>query len=507
MRNTLKRYLPWTPHSRRQYSIRFDFSSAPSRLVQGFRCAAVSIALLAFASPRHGTAFQFSADVYDSVKPSVIRVTCSNRAGTGFLWSSPDTAVTALHVVAGCDKITAYYEAQKVTRPARVVKVLRSADLVLLKISDAPNAQVLVVDPKPPSLTDQLSTLGYPLQVLSMSSTSLQLRYGGKTLRNIVPESVAQALSGGSPSLDLEIDSIEGHLLPGHSGAPIFNEQRKIVAIADGGLENGAAALSWGIPARFLNQLATSDEHPQTTVAAASSHAVLFAAENEVRNMGETTCSGATLTKLRSATFAQLYKSVDDPSGLMQTIRTIKIDPSNISFDVYQHLPSGATFVLPSGAELKQAANGDCTSSLPSGKVQLRIEVGVLASPSEVQAKGLAFENSLVDGNARGWVPDPMWTNPAPLTRFDGLLVRRRGYQHVKMFPMYQDKYLFEVLALRNNVFIGSAALQATTPQWNQKVAACNVTPTAPSCEDVRQYAVDLVKAMLGVQLTTFPVG
>jgi hypothetical protein len=76
-----------------------------------------------------------------------------------------------------------------------------------------------------------------------------------------------------------------------------------------------------------------------------------------------------------------------------------------------------------------------------------------------------------------GGVPDPMWTNPTPLTRFDGLLVRRRGYQHVKMFPMYQDKYLFEVLALRNNVFIRSAALQATTPHWNQKVAACNVTP------------------------------
>jgi hypothetical protein len=87
------------------------------------------------------------------------------------------------------------------------------------------------------------------------------------------------------------------------------------------------------------------------------------------------------------------------------------------------------------------------------------------------------------------------------------LLVRRRGYQHVKLFPTYQDKYLFEVLALRNNVFIGSAALQSSTPQWNQKVAACNLNPTVPACEDVRQYAVDWVKAMLGVQLTTFPVG
>ena len=100
-----------------------------------------------------------------------------------------------------------------------------------------------------------------------------------------------------------------------------------------------------------------------------------------------------------------------------------------------------------------------------------------------------------------------MWTNATPLTRFDGLIVRRRGYEHVKLFPMYQDKYLFEVMAARNNVFIGSAVLQATTLQWNQKVTACNATPNATSCEDVRQYAVDLVKAMLGVQLTTFPVG
>jgi hypothetical protein len=468
----------------------------------------VSIALLALSPALPCPAFQFSADVYDSVKPSVIRVTCSNRAGTGFLWSSPDTAVTALHVVAGCDKISAYYEALKVTRPARVVKVLRRADLVLLKISDAPSGQVLIIDPKPPSLTDHLSTLGYPLQVLSMSSTSLQLRYGGKTLRNIVPDSIAQALSGGSPSLDLEIDSIEGHLLPGHSGAPIFNEQRKIVAIADGGLENGAAALSWGIPAHFLNQLAASDEHPDTAAGATgSSHAVLFAAESEVRNLGETTCAGVTLTKLRSATFAQLYKSVDDPAGLLQTVQTIKIDPSNITFDVYQHLTSGATFVLPSGAELKQAPNGDCIASLPSGKVQMRIEIGVLSSPSEVDAKGKAFENFLVDGNTRGWTVDPQWTNPAPLTRFDGLIVRRRAYRHIKTFPMYQDKYLFEVQALRRNVFIGSAVLQTSSLQWNQKIAACNVTPNAMACGDARQYAVDLVKAMLGVQLTTFPVG
>jgi hypothetical protein len=130
-----------------------------------------------------------------------------------------------------------------------------------------------------------------------------------------------------------------------------------------------------------------------------------------------------------------------------------------------------------------------------------------MGSPFEVQAKSQAFENAMVDGNARGWVADAKWTNLTPLTRFDGLIVRRRGYEHVKLFPMYQDKYLFEVLAARNNMFIGSAALQSTTPQWNQKIAQCNAVPNAPACADVRQYAVDLVKAIIGIQLTTFPVG
>jgi hypothetical protein len=341
-----------------------------------------------------------------------------------------------------------------------------------------------------------------------MSSTSLQLRYGGKTLRDIVPESVARTLSGGSPALDLEIDGIEGHLLPGHSGAPIFNEQRKIVAIADGGLENGAAALSWGIPANFLIQLQSSNERPDSIVGAAgAAHAVLFSAETDARNLGETTCSGTTLTKVRSATFSQLIQSVDDPAAMLQTIRTVGIDVSNATFDVYQHLTSGATFVLPAGAQLTQGANGDCAAALPSGKVQMRIQLSPVSSAFDVQARSQAFETALVDGKTQGWVPDAMWTNAVPLTRFDGLIVRRRGYEHMKLFPMYQDKYLFEVFAARNTMFLGSAALYTTSPQWNQKITGCKLTPTAPACDDVRQFAVDWVKAMLAIQLTTFPVG
>jgi hypothetical protein len=185
----------------------------------------------------------------------------------------------------------------------------------------------------------------------------------------------------------------------------------------------------------------------------------------------------------------------------------VNADISNLTFDVYQHLTSGATIVIPSSAELVQAANGDCAASLASGKVQLRIQLGVLASPLDVQARIMAFENALTDGKARGWVADPVWTNGTASNRFDGLRVQRAGFKHLKLFPMYQDKYLFPVLAVRNSMFIGSAAFRMSTPQWNQKIAACNATPNAPACADAREYAVDLVRAMLGGQLTTFTGG
>lgn len=498
---------------RRQCWTGSGFSSVRNSARLGLRSVAIGMALL-LAAARLSPALQFNEAIYDEVKPSVLRVTCSavDRSATGFLWSTPDTAVTALHVVAGCGNILIYYESLRVTRPATVIKVFRRADLALLKITNAPTARVLLVETTPASLDEQLSTLGYPLQTPSMTSTSLQLRYGGKTLRSIVPDSVAQALSGGSPSLDLEIASIEGHLLPGHSGAPIFDQRRKIVAIADGGLENGAAAVSWGIPAKFLSELAASNENTGVTqqagANAASAHSLLFSAETETRNMGEFTCSGLTLTKLRTTSFSQVSKSVDDPLGLLQLVRFFAVDPSAFTFDVYQHLPSGATFVLPAGAELSQTADGNCTASLASGAVQMRLQLGVLASAMQAQAKSQSFELMLAGNNPQGWVADPQWTNLMPISRFDGMVVRRRAYTHIQMFPTrYQDKYLFEALALRNNVFIGSAAMYSFSPALAQRVAACRLAPGASNCDDVRMILKDWVHAVLAIQLTTFPVG
>lgn len=506
MRNTPEKSLPWTPRNRRPSSPRSGFSSVLSSALSRILYAAAAAALLTPASISHAD-LQFDAVVYDEVKPSIVRITCSNRAATGFLWSSPDTAVTAWHVVDGCGNISVYYEAQKLTRSASISKVLRRADLALLKIANAPPAQVLPIEPNQPSLTEPLSTLGFPLQIASMTNTPLQLRYGGKTLRAIVPDSVAQSLSGGSPSLDLEIDSIDGHLLPGHSGAPIFNRQRRIVAVADGGLENGAASISWGIPARFITQLAASTESPTpspTGAAHSGASHLLFAAESEVKNLGEISCSGLTLTKLRSAAFPQLIKSVDDPLGMLQLVKFFNIDPSLFMFDVYQHLPSGATFVLPFGTQLSPTPNGDCLAQLPGQLVQMYLQIAVLDSPAQVIPKAGLFEQTWSHNNP-GWVEDPQWTNLTPLRRFDGLIVRRRALTHFTAGA--PDWYVFEALAGRNNVFLGLATQKLNTPSIAQLAMRCQTAPNANGCDLLRTMALSWVQAVLAVQLTTFPVG
>lgn len=506
MPNTPTKSPPWTPLSRKPFSTRSGFSSVLFSALSCLLYAAAAIALLIPASTSRAD-LQFDANIYDEVKPSIVRITCSNRAATGFLWSSPDTAVTAWHVVDGCGNISVYYEAQKITRSASITKVLRHADLALLKIANAPAAQVLIIETSQPSLTEPLSTLGFPLQIPSMTNTPLQLRYGGKTLRAIVPDSVAQSLVGGSPSLDLEIDSIDGHLLPGHSGAPIFNRQRKIVAVADGGLENGAASISWGIPAKFITQLAASTETTSPPPAAAGhqspSH-VLFAAESEAKNLGEVTCSGQTLTKLRSATFPQLVKSVDDPIGMLQLVQFFKMDPSLFMFDVYQHLPSGATFVLPFGTQLSPTPNGDCLAQLPGQLVQMYLQVAILDSPAQVVPRATLFERTWSHNNP-GWVEDPQWTNRANLTRFDGLVVRRRALTHFTAGS--PDWYVFEALAGRKNVFLGLATEKLNTPSIAQLAIRCQTAPYTNGCDLLRTMANSWVQAVLAVQLTTFPVG
>jgi hypothetical protein len=282
---------------------------------------------------------------------------------------------------------------------------------------------------------------------------------------------------------------------------------RKVVAIADGGLENGAVAVSWAIPAKYLRELAASSESIET-VQRGPRNPVLFSAEADTKNLGETTCSGLVLTRLRSTSFPQASLSADDPKGLFQLVQFFAVDPSAFKFDVYQHLKSGATFVLPTGAHLRQGPGGDCVATLTSGIVEMHLQLAVLRSAFDANSKSQEFERMMAGDAPQQWTADPQWTYVMPYPRFDEMIVRRRSYVHFRTMPyMVQDRYLFEILAVRKNVFIGSAAINAASPELIQRVTACRFSPNTSGCDDARALINEWVSAVLSIQLTTFPIG
>jgi hypothetical protein len=412
-----------------------------------------------------------------------------------------------MHAIAGCPTVIAYFEAERVQRAATVTKILRAADLALLTIDNPPDATPLQIDTNPPPLGESLSTLGYPLQMENMASTELHLAYGPKTLGETLPESLRGQMSNGSPSLSLEIDHIDGHLLPGHSGAPIFNEQQRVIAVADGGLENGAVAVSWAIPAKYVKQLMTSGE-PVTAVAGGLKSNLLFATESETKDYGKVTCSQHSFTKVRSIAYTSASTSADDPTGLVQLVQYFAVDPSQIRFDVYQHLQSGATFVIPAGAHLKDGIGSECVALMPSGSVEIHLQLAIANSGLEAQNASSQFEVAAGGSEPQKWVQDNQWTYPQLVTRFDGTAVRRRAYVHVQMLPMmYQDRYMFETLAVRKNVFIGAAAVYSSSLEFWQRMNACRLAPSMDACAQLNAFKVDWVSAVLGIQLTTFPIG
>ena len=79
---------------------------------------------------------------------------------------------------------------------------------------------------------------------------------------------------------------------------------------------------------------------------------------------------------------------------------------------------------------------------------------------------------------------------------------------HVQMLPMmYQDRYMFETLAVRKNVVIGAACVYANSLDLWQRMNGCRLSPNMAGCEQLNNFKLEWVSAVLGIQLTTFPIG
>jgi hypothetical protein len=357
---------------------------------------------------------QFSPD---KAKQSLVRITVKADGYkpivcTGFLWQKNSEIVTSLHAMRPNATIEIRYHGG-FTHFAKVKSTFANADLVLLEVLDldanpvpAQAVAIKTFNDNPIGHNEEIHTVGY--YGGGRASMSRSLKKGDldpEDLRHVVikAEYVKLLETVGFPQINLPIIYLTGgSLLPGFSGAPLFNSKGELIGIGNGGLESGQNNISWAIPAIYLEDLDKS----QTASLPQNIHElkVLFSAQVELdetvlKNNPQTQQKMQELeynnddellleyiseqmmsyledeftvyengsfafyqTKNRS--FDEMYNSAFDPENLdffadEFLSNNIIIDYQTIRFDVFEDVNAGITIVVPEDSELIYDANLD----------------------------------------------------------------------------------------------------------------------------------------------------
>ncbi len=342
---------------------------------------AISIAMIFLFTSLLAVAQTLDPDV---TKKSLVRVEIKKGtkgyACTGFLWKKPEWVVTSLHAMKHGATYQVVYDNQ-FYRSAKVVKVFADADLVLLEtdIDKRPLSTTVVpikkYNPEKPKWREKLYAQGYHGGSKGHRTTPLEKGDAEpETLEELVVKEDEEALLRklGFPKIDLDILFLNGSLLPGYSGSPIYNLKGELVAIGNGGLENGATDVSWAIPASYISNLENSgstnlpDNLEQISLLMSSQVEVEIAPGNESEDAIQQQLEedyrvyqgGAfEFSKTKNRSFAEMYNSSFETENLDFFIENLEdnnlqVDYEYIRFDLYEDLNNGATIAVPEDSEL-----------------------------------------------------------------------------------------------------------------------------------------------------------
>jgi hypothetical protein len=486
---------------------------------QGTRWATVVLLTLAVQMCSQRALAQFTDDQVHNFEKSVVRVIATKcqgsspqelLAGSGFLWKHNLWVVSALHVVNGCQELSVQSLAAGTVTDAKVTKILLKDDLVLLTIEKAlKGTAALSSVSDPPHDTQEMMLVGFPEDSSGLTAKLVRRQFGGTTLRDIVSSSAADELfHSGSPNLSTQVTFLQGMLEHGHSGAPIFNKNGQLVAIADGGLKHGPSEDSWAMPAAYLSDLESSTD-PIAKMSAQKSK-LLFSA-SKISGMAATvTCGQGGFKHLKTVKYDDLLATSDDPAGLKQLVQASAVDATTFSFEVYQDLQSGATVVIPEGETLS-VNGGICVASNANQSVTIRARVQQAVANDDQYGNqaSLAFETQVMQLTVPGWIYDPNFSYPTPIPVLGGGISRRKDWVHYAPvgpgMPPWYDAQQFETLAFRNRILLGVGVLNTRwTPNVVSVQQACRFNPqSSPFCQEALKDIMDWVQATLAVHLST----
>lgn len=199
-----------------------------------------------------------------------------DRELTGFRVKGLKGIVTALHGVADISdsgKITAKSDDRgtpPLYEPFQIIQIDKERDLALLSSEkfetlidnrEKGDSQGYAIEEKPIwNDYQQLTIIGHPYGIDTYTAT---LKLGTprlELLSSLVTAEVGNLFHDRqSPSLKNEVLKIEDVIVSGYSGAPLFNQNGNVVAVANGGLEHGFAKICWAIPAQHIKWVSPSE--------------------------------------------------------------------------------------------------------------------------------------------------------------------------------------------------------------------------------------------------------
>jgi len=440
------------------------------------------------------------------------------RVATGFAYGPAGHVVTAGHVVAGCTAITVYWEKYGgQTQSARLARVLARADLALLDAGPAPG-EPLIAEPARPPVDAEVETLGYYLAVPTMSNKRLRITYGSARLADMLPPDTRRELQrSGAIDVNLDILRLDGSLLPGHSGAPVFDMAGRVVGIGSGGLKSGAASVSWAVPASHLAALLASNEQP--VAGANASNLFATGAPEPPASSGsngsvaaaamQADCGSVRFVYTGVRSFQELTVGHDDLQSvnlLMTEFGLSRQQVAGFRYHTFQPVDGGAAVAIPDWATLRDSGEV-CRALDPSGRMTVEFAGAVVGSAWEAQAVSTQFENAFVLRSGRVWAPSPDYSYIAPYDRGDGLTVNRKTA--VGLTAQYVPSLAFETLLLHQPPRTGYATFTGVIgTYWDlnaQAFAYCETQPYVPECAPVVAQGQRLAQMIFGVLLSTAP--
>lgn len=394
------------------------------------------------------------AQVKNEIEKTIVRVKSGNKWSTGFFWKQGDFVITNLHAMSN-NEAEIMLPKNETWYNAKVIKVHKNADLVLLKVEDYQSPYYIKENVnKHPLLDESVFTIGYygGNEKYQDKNFTIGLIQGGNNLKNLLPKALEDEIKNiGTPALNSEVFHLQGSLVRGFSGAPIVNYDGKLIGIADGGLENGATDVSWCISSKYLSELLYSTEQLPFYN---SENSKLLLTSKSVSSTTIISANGYEFLKLKTRTFEELNQTADYSTypelgiyQIMMVFELLGINYSQFKYDVYVEQITGATVVVPHGMILKEQG-GVFIAESENSQNQIVIEV---RKTHDIQYQTLLFEEQIKRRtNIFTWQLDPDLSFIEPFVRPDGVVINRKTF-----FNEYPSSYLFEVLAAKGNTFLG----------------------------------------------------